>query len=422
MNEKPQNAPGNGGQQPQERVGLAVIEMLGSVKFAVAVVVVIALVCVAGTLVPQGTAAAAFVQKHPAAASRMEFFARIGLTHVYSAWWFIGLLGVLASTVAMCSLRRFATMRRTTGFAQRRALGSMLTHLSILLILAGGVIRGVWGEKGSLDLNERQIKAEFQVENGSRPLPFALQLAKFEIETYDQSKAAAEVEKERGSAAQSDCCNQLLVQWPERKLTARFPITLEAEQTLAPEGEEPTPENAFRIKILKYVPDFVIDPTNKVVASRSEEPRNPAILVQVAGPNYKNNRWLFAKFPDFTMHTGETHPRGPSPLIMTYQNHGASKKPAAPAGPVKSFKSKLHVVEGGSVVQTRTVEVNRPFSHQGYTFYQSGYDPKNLSWTSLQVVRDPGVGVVYAGFALMISGLFIVFYLNPWLETRRKQL
>ncbi|MBI4327985.1 MAG: cytochrome c biogenesis protein ResB [Chloroflexi bacterium] len=318
-------------------------------------------------------------------------------------------------------MRRFATVRRTTGFAQRRALGSMLTHLSILLILAGGVIRGVWGEKGVLELNEGQTKAEFQLEDGSRPLPFALQLARFEIETYDQSKAAAEADSGRGSAAQSDCCNQLLVQWPERQLTARFPITPGAEQVLAPEGEEPTPENAFRFKILKYVPDFVIDLTNKVVASRSEEPRNPAILVQVTGPKYNNNRWLFAKFPDFTVHTSETHASGPSPLIMTYQNHGVSEKPVATAGPVKSFKSMLHVVEGGSVVQTRTIEVNRPFSHQGYTFYQSGYDPNNLSWTSLHVVRDPGVGVVYAGFALMIGGLFIVFYLNPWLEMRRRQ-
>jgi len=58
--------------------------------------------------------------------------------------------------------------------------------------------------------------------------------------------------------------------------------------------------------------------------------------------------------------------------------------------------------------------------YKGYTFYQSGYNPEDLSYTSLQVVKDPGVAVVYSGFALMIAGLFIVFYLNPWFDSRRK--
>jgi hypothetical protein len=35
-------------------------------------------------------------------------------------------------------------------------------------------------------------------------------------------------------------------------------------------------------------------------------------------------------------------------------------------------------------------------------------------------VKDPGVAVVYSGFAFMIAGLFIVFYLNPWFDSRRK--
>jgi cytochrome c biogenesis protein ResB len=62
--------------------------------------------------------------------------------------------------------------------------------------------------------------------------------------------------------------------------------------------------------------------------------------------------------------------------------------------------------------------VNRPLTFKGYTFYQSGYDPNDLSWTSLEVVRDPGVRLVYLGFILLIGGLFTVFYLNPWLTLR----
>ena len=120
------------------------------------------------------------------------------------------------------------------------------------------------------------------------------------------------------------------------------------------------------------------------------------------------------------MHTKDTPATGPSPLEMIYQNHGVVEHKTMPTGPIKSFKSTIQLVEGESVVGERTVEVNSPFHYKGYTFYQSGYNPDDLSYTSFQVVKDRGVPVVYTGFALMIAGLFIVFYLNPWFDARGK--
>ena len=76
----------------------------------------------------------------------------------------------------------------------------------------------------------------------------------------------------------------------------------------------------------------------------------------------------------------------------------------APQTP-KSFKSSLEVLENGAVVASRTVMVNAPFSYRGYVFYQANYDPDDLSWSALQVVKDPGVPVVYSGFILMMAGL-----------------
>jgi hypothetical protein len=364
----------------------AVTDTLASVKFAVTTVVIIAIVCVAGTLRPQ--------------------------LNVFDAWWFIGLLCTLAASVFVCSTRRFATVRRTTGFARGRALGSMLTHISILLILAGAVIRGVWGEKGYVEFREGETHAQFVTERGVKPLPFALHLAKFEIETYADAKKASEVcEMDDGKAKQDDCCNQLVVAWPEKNLKAALPVKVGVEQAF----------HEFKITVLKFVPDFVIDMSTKEVTTRSSEPRNPAILVAVDGPSYQNHRWLFAKFPDFVMHTKDGQPTGESPLQMLYVNHAESQRRAPITGPIKSFKSTMQLVEGEEVVGERVVEVNSPLRHKGYTFYQSGYNPDDLSYTSLQVVNDPGVPVVYAGFGLMIVGLFIVFYLNPWLQERRKK-
>jgi hypothetical protein len=386
----------------------AVFDRLASVKFAVVVVVIIAVACVVGTLLPQGADVARYLANHPEATARMNWLGKAGLTHVFSSAWFIALLCVLSASVAVCSARRFATVRRATGYARGRALGSMITHISLLTILAGGVIRGVWGEKGYLEFHEGQTVAQFADDNGPRLLPFAIRLTKFEIETYDQKKSTGECE---ASAAQAgDSGNALLVGWPDKNLTATLPIQLGVERVF---GE-------FKITILKYVPDFVIDMTTKEVTSRSSEPRNPAILVAVAGPTYSNHRWLFAKFPDFTLHGADGQPSVPSPLRMVYQNLGATKPRNAITGPIKSFKSTLEIVADGAVVKSKTIEVNSPLSYKGYTFYQSGYNPNDLSYTSLQVVNDPGVPVVYAGFGLMIVGLFIVFYLNPWVNERKR--
>src|SRR5271169_2157702 len=166
---------------------LRVVDRLASVKFAVTVVMVIAIACVVGTLIPQGTDVAKYIRQYPDAADRMALFGKLGLTHVFYSLWFIGLLGTLAATVAVCSTRRFSTVLRTSGYVRYRAFGSMLTHISILLILTGGVIRGVWGEKGYIELREGETNGRFVTEDSVKPLPFAIYLDKFEVETYDQS-------------------------------------------------------------------------------------------------------------------------------------------------------------------------------------------------------------------------------------------
>jgi cytochrome c biogenesis protein ResB len=330
----------------------------------------------------------------------------LGITNVFSAWWFIALLCVLAASVMVCSTRRFATVRRAGGSVRRRALGSLLTHVSILLILSGAVIRGVWGEKGFIELREGQILSRFAADKGSGLLPFEMRLEKFEIETYDDEAVA--------SSATKLAVQRLVVQWTERQLQAVIPALAGTAQTLTPQDETASAANTFKLEVLKYVPDFVIDTATGEVTTRSEDPKNPAILVAVNGPSYHNHRWVFANFPDFTMlEDGRMAP--PGPLRLLYQSE---TRQAPINGPIKSFRSTLQVMENETVAATRVVEVNRPMKYKGYTFYQTGYNPDDLSWTSLEVVRDPGVPLVYAGFGLIIAGLFIVFYLNPWMTKR----
>lgn len=409
MTEATQTLPATPASLPRP-VAASAVNVLVSVKFAVTLVLVIAGGCVIGTLVPQGAEVAGWLQKHPDTAGWVRVLHSLGLTHVFSSWWFIALLATLGASVAACSLRRLATVRRAAGATRTRALGSMLVHVSILLILAGGVVRGLWGVNGTLELREGETKNQFTADAGALALPFSLQLAKFEVERYE---ALA------GKSPKKDA-HQLVVGWPARRMSARVPIALGVTHTLTPQGEPATMENTWRVTVLRYVPDFTMNAETRAVMSRSDAPENPAILVAVEGPDYHNHRWLFARYPDFGLGSAASHGGNRGPLTLTYAHPSATPGRPADSGPIKSFKSTVNVVENGQVVATRTVEVNQPFTWKGYTFYQSGYNPDDRAWTSLQVARDPGVPLVYAGFALMIGGLFVVFYLNPWLHARRR--
>lgn len=82
-------------------------------------------------------------------------------------------------------------------------------------------------------------------------------------------------------------------------------------------------------------------------------------------------------------------------------------------GDIRQFRSHLTAVENGRPAARKTIWVNEPFRHKGYTFYQSGYDPDDPQFSSLQVAKDPSVPIVYAGFALLPVGLAWSFLKNP---------
>ena len=312
-----------------------------------------------------------------------------GLTHVFSAWWFVGLLLLLAASLAACSYKRYAAALRLHGRPRGRALGSLITHISMLLVLCGGVVRIWCGERGQLQFREGDTVESFSDGAKSIPLPFKLHLVKFTTEFHESDEPEL---------------LHLRIQGAEEHWS--IPTKELAVHSLSPKGTEATPENTYQVTILKRVPDFVIDSASGQVESRSTEMNNPALQVQIVHRAATNTLWAFALHPGFNMHSG-----GEKMLVDV--RYTIPHPTGANGGQVKDWKSTLQILEDGVVVKEKTIEVNSPLSYKGYTFYQSGYNPKDPKWTSLQVVRDPGVPLVYAGFFFLIVGLTMVFYLYP---------
>jgi cytochrome c biogenesis protein ResB len=358
-------------------VGYRVVRILGSLPVALAVVLLLALACIVGTLFPQAC--------------------------VYDSWWFVGLLFVLSASLMVCTVRRYRAIRRVTGAARLRVMGSFVTHVSLLLILTGGVVRVIWGQKGVIQFREGQVVGRAESQEGSMVLPFSLRLTTFELEYHESPESSVGTQ-----------VDQLVVRWAERNVLEKFPVELNVEHVVKAVG--PVDSLFFKVKVLRYVPDFVLDRAAREVKSRSKDPHNPAVQIEVVGNNGTTNKqWVFARYPDYRGHGGAG-----VAMPLTFIFLASPPVERGRSGAIKAFKSKVDVLEDGRVASTCTIAVNSPLMWKGYTFYQSSYHPGDLTWSELQVVRDPGVPIVYAGFILMMVGLTLVFCVGPWLGSQQK--
>ncbi|MBL8061271.1 MAG: cytochrome c biogenesis protein ResB [Chthonomonas sp.] len=72
----------------------------------------------------------------------------------------------------------------------------------------------------------------------------------------------------------------------------------------------------------------------------------------------------------------------------------------------KEFRSDVLVTANGKS-EVAAIKVNEPINRAGWTVYQLSYDDKAgaaSAYSTLEVVRDPGIGIVYLGMALLVLG------------------
>lgn len=386
-----------------------ILSTLSSLRFALGVVFLIALACIAGTLIPQGAQVAQYLERHPGGQGWIRVSDALGFTHVFYSWWFIALLFLLAASLTVCTQRRFMTMRQTVGAVRIRVAGSFISHVSLLIIFAGGVVRAVWSEKGVIGFREGEAVSHVSGSDQPMHLPFAIRLDTFELEHYATPQASGK--------GQMDL---LLARWPGSKAETAIPVELLAGGTLVPPGGASPESPALHVTVERILPDFVVDTGTGEARSRSEQPNNPALQLAIAGAGHTNRLWVFARFPDMTTPVGGQD-GGPVSLQFRYIVNPARLAAAVEGAPIKAYKSTVEIIEGGKSVLTNTIAVNAPLTYRGFTFYQLSYNPEDLRWTLLQVVRDPSVPIVYGGFLLMMIGLTIVFCVGPYLDDQRRK-
>jgi hypothetical protein len=92
----------------------------------------------------------------------------------------------------------------------------------------------------------------------------------------------------------------------------------------------------------------------------------------------------------------------------------------SPAG----FKSTLRIVTVDGQTATGACWMNNPFSFPGtwrhtwtgltYKISQASWNPENLNQSTVQILRDPGWLLKWIGSLLVVVGVFMMFYLQPY--------
>lgn len=358
-------------------------KFFSSIKLTIWLLSIIAVFSLIGTLIPQNEEAAFYIERYGRLGH--QALLKTGLTNIYGSWWFILFLIFFSLNLAVCLLNRFSL--------KIRALGSTISHLSILIIFLGALIGMFFGHKGFIRIREGEEISSFIARNGQEVnLGFVLRLNDFiYTEHIDPKEKLLVCFAKKGTCSIHDSSGLENGQG----VIDKIPTEIGTESKIADTG--------YRVKVLRYLPDFVMDTSTKLAVSRSALPNNPAIEVELKDKDNKTRTfWVFARFPDI-------HQEVDTDFKFVYKWVG--RRP-------KDFISKVTILQDGKEIMSKDIRVNEPLRFGGYAFFQSSYDNESLSWSGLQVVNDPGVPVVYLGFILLILGLTIIFYINPLIQRR----
>ncbi len=388
-----------------EKIGIKdrFIRFFSSLKLAVILLIIMAAISVVGTLVPQGQDPTVYVQRYGQAAyERLKFF---GIIDLYHSWGFRALITLLAANLLVCSARRLRGRLRQAfspvverpdssiremkvhnelpapekagllidAFSQKRyrirrdgssvyaskgvagAWGDLITHVSILVILLGALV-GSLGFVGTVNIYEGDWSDQFYNWNRGedQPFGFSLYVDKLTVQHYPIEAKIEVRERESG------------------RMTGVF--------SLKEGGRIELPGTHYALEL------------DSVDAQQGE-----AVL------DIYNDDYLLGIY-----HTGQPDGGQQAPPLFYYSFYLNSVGQQV----LKNVASNVRIVKDGRVEKRGIIEVNDPLRYGGLTIYQTSYDrdDKGRFYSGFQIVRDPGVPLVWAGFALLIIGLFLSFF------------
>jgi len=292
-------------------------EWLASMKTAIILLAIIAAFSMAGVLIGQNLPTEAYVERHGAALG--GFIARSGLSDVFGAWYFLVIVAALMLSVVVCSGSRLARITRTAKRARLAKLGSLVTHLAIAVVMAGGLVTALSGfrypaerflsagdemlvAEGGFTVRVDAARTEFNEEGKLSEYVSEVTVIEDDHEMFSRRIEVNEPLVHNGVGLYQYEMLPSATSVKEVKLGVMvladggegFPV-----EVAVPPGEDvEVPGSDLTVKVLEFLGHFTYDIERGTAELASVWHDNPAVLVQVAREGeILGEKWIFASFP-----------------------------------------------------------------------------------------------------------------------------
>lgn len=372
MPENVKQAPSGADASLLRTIGSKIWYFFNSLKLTLFILIALAVVSIFGTIIEQNAPVEQYISQYGEKWTRWIFYTR--LHDMYHAWWFLIFLAALALNIIVCTFERFPPKWKSLlehkpekfdpgiidKFSHRETLslnagpdavkerllkalrkkkygvvelggkgeysfyawkgrigrlGSDVTHISLLLILAGAIVGSYAGYKDFFAVNVGGTVSVPQAD-------FKLRLDKFWIDYYDSGQirqynsVLTVVEDGKDVMEKQIWVNEPLYykgirfyqssygqSW-NRVQEVQISVKRKGSEELGPPvalkwGElTQIPGSRYSVKLTGYTADFAYDEGTNQVFSKSAEASNPAIKVEVfEGGKEVSTPWLFVRYP-----------------------------------------------------------------------------------------------------------------------------
>ncbi|MEI8113737.1 MAG: cytochrome c biogenesis protein ResB [Bacteroidia bacterium] len=289
-----------------------------------------------------------------------------GLTHMVKTWPF------MLINLYLMILLGIITLKRLTPINFKNA-GFFLNHFGLFLVLFSTTLGSSDMQRLTMNCYENQTESQAVDPTGKIvEMPFSINLINFDIDEFRPKVAI--VDNKSGQIVLSMGKAQL-------EMMDRDSFTI----------------SSYHIKVEQF-----LESSGKAGDSfigTNESGSAPSAKVTVTNPTDKSkiSGWIFSG--------SYSHP---PEMIQLNESFSLAMLPPEP----RKFSSELNIQTKTGKTIKKIIEVNSPYSIEGWTIYQTNYNTEMGRWSNLSVlelVRDPWLPLVYLGIFLMMAGAAFLF-------------